>query len=142
MPVQPGHRHVYVSPALRHPAWNAETHLGPSGDFGEQVEDLLKGEVFSTQNVALPYLPPLSGEQVTCRHILDIDDVQPGIHITENAPVQEVHNDLASGRGLVIADPHRRAGIDDDHRQASAHKASRHLLGQELGALIRSDPIG
>jgi hypothetical protein len=60
--VQVGHRHVYISPALRHPVGNAEAHLGPSGNFGEQVEDLLEGEVFSTQNVSLAYLPPLGGE--------------------------------------------------------------------------------
>ncbi len=68
---------------------------------------MLECEVFSTQDVSLPYLPPFCGEQVTCGHIFDIDDVQAGIHITENAPIQEVHDDLAGGRGLVIADPYR-----------------------------------
>ena len=66
--VQPGDRHVYVGPALRHPVWNAEAHLGPSGNLGEQVEDLLECEVFSTQDVSLAYLPPFCGQQVTCRH--------------------------------------------------------------------------
>src|SRR6516164_5371064 len=125
---QPSHSYVDIGPALRNPVGNAQAHLGPSGNLGQQVENLLEGQVFSAQDVSSSDPSSLCGQEVTCRYVLDIHDVQAGIYITENTPLQEVHNDLSKWRGLVITNHHRCARINDDHRQALAREVARNPL--------------
>ena len=100
--IPPGHSNVGVRPQMRHPVGDVEPRRGVPGNFGEQIEDLLKGEVLAPQNVALADAAAFRGLQVPRGHVVDIDKIQAGVHVAEHPPVEEIHDNLPGGRGLKI----------------------------------------
>jgi hypothetical protein len=87
--------HVVAHDAARHDLVTAqEAHgvgvnrvrggrLGQPRDVGERLEDLLVGQVFAAQDVALAGDALLHGQDMTEGHVFDVDHVQTAGHDRE-----------------------------------------------------------
>ena len=89
-----------------------------------------------------PTRPFSGGEEVAGGHVVDVHDREAGVDVGGHAPIQEVDDHPARGGRRVVADADGHGGIHDHHRRAATGEVARHLLGQELGALVVAEHVG
>ena len=62
------------------------------------LRERLEGEILAAKDVAAPDLAALEGEDVPTGDVVDVGDIEGGIHIARHPAVQEVEHE-APGRG-------------------------------------------
>src|SRR5438093_12715484 len=69
----------------------------------------------------------------------DVNEIESGIHVSRELPLQKINHDAPSWRGLDIALAHRSCGIHCDHVLSSACRLDRDLLRHKFRALVMAD---
>ena len=78
----------------------------------------------------------LRRQQMALRDVVDVDEVQAGVHVSGHAPVQKIDDQAAGRRRLEVSQADRRTRIDDHDRQALAGVGKDDLLRQEFAAFV------
>ena len=81
------------------------------------LEYFSQRHVLAAQDVALARPPAMKCQEVAGGNVIDMDDVEPRIHVRGHAAGRGIEHDLTRRRGLHVAGAHRRRGVDDDHRE-------------------------
>ena len=63
-----------------------------SGDGGQLVKNLLQCQVFAANDVSLARLGPLRGADVSACALGHVDQVEAGIHVGRELPVQKIND--------------------------------------------------
>ena len=121
--------------------WNFQPRCPPSAQFGEQFENPAQREVFVPQNVFFAVLAVLRGQQMTLRNVVDVDQVQAGVHVSGHTSVQKIDDQAPGRRRLEIPQADRRTRIDDHDRHAFPGGGEDDLLRQEFAALVVAEHV-
>src|SRR5271156_4090850 len=78
---------------------------------------------------------------MTARDILDASEIETGIDVGGHPAIEQINDDAAGRRRLVIERTDRSGRIDNHDRQALARRRNRELFGEELRALVGTDHI-
>src|SRR5262249_24816583 len=86
------------------------------GKFGNSFENPLECPILASENIAFTDRSFFVSQQVTGRHIVDVDDIEPGIDISRH-PARGRFDNHSTGRGrLDITGSERRGGLYRDYR--------------------------
>src|SRR5205085_8995265 len=94
-----------------------DDRIADAGQLRDAVDQLWPGEILPAEDVTLPGLPALGGEQVTRRDILDVDEVHRSVDHAGKAAAQVVADGARRGLprlGPIYWHPQHVCGVDDD----------------------------
>src|SRR5207244_1856891 len=103
-----------------------------AGEVGEDVEELLHGDVLARQDVALAAPSLFHRGKRAARDVFDINDAEPAIEVERRAPIEKVRDLLDRLREL------RESGAEDQSGVRRAEGQSR-ATGDREGLLLGGD---
>ena len=108
-----------------------------AGDVGEHVG---KEDVIAAEDIALADPAAVERGDVARRDVIDMGEVQPGVHEGGHAPRRGLDDDPASRRRPHVARTDRRRRIDDDGRQpVPTDHGLDQTFRRDLAALVGAD---
>src|ERR1041385_3245917 len=128
--------------SFRDPVRDLQLWRSDSGDTPECIEELLKRQIPSPENVAIPRAASFGSKNVTFGTISHIDQVHTGVDVTKHLPAQKVDDDLAGWSRFDIEVPHRSARVYNHNRQPATRPVTHFFFGKELTSFVVSDHVG
>src|SRR6516225_1679923 len=112
---------------------------GQTGNFGQNVEHALQGEIFRAQQVTLADRSLLRNQEVAGGAFLNADKVQTRFDVTGHPAVEKVEYDFSGGRRFPVPWTDGSSRHRDDRRKALPCRVEHFLFSQPLGALVMAD---
>ena len=112
-----------------------------AGNALEHLEDLSERAVLASQDVFLSHTPALRSQEMSPRHVGDVDQVETCVESGDHASQKIVEDHLAGRRGPDFPRADGIARIDDDHGQAASGVLLGDTLGEKLRALVGADHV-
>jgi hypothetical protein len=82
-----------------------EPRRGNPGRIGDHPEVLAHRYVLVAEQIPLPKPALGRGQDVAPRHVLDIDQVDPAVHVDRQFPRCDLNDELPGGRGANVVGP-------------------------------------
>jgi len=101
-----------------------------SDDVGDVREHGAETHVLPTQNIPLADSTASQGGEVSRGHVVDVREIEAGVHKSRHAAARAFDDDAPGRRRLHVARADRRRGIDDDGREPALPD---HILDQAFG---------